>query len=168
MPVEPSIVSLRGLKDGERDANPRMRLPVAESGAGYSDYEDTSSRVLALNAERDATSGVLHESSLADEVDLNNDAWNKLEWDPEAGLIVLLPTADILWTSDPGASPGHGGLPISADASFPLHVAGAPVGAIWVRRAAPVDTRLRAYAFGSRRMVYSTYNNWDTEAEEVA
>lgn len=146
-----------------------LRAPKILGGQHSSDYEDFSMRVLALGATRNATTKKLAASDLATKVTLADNAnWQVLEWDPEAGLIVIVPDAAINVTTDPAASKGSHGFPIAANAAFPLHVAGSPVGRLYVRRNAAGQPNINGYGFGSRNMAFASRRAFNTASSQTA
>jgi hypothetical protein len=160
----PDNITSRGLKaDGSQETEAALVAPQAMGSIGHVDWEDISLRAITLNAVRNLTTKKLADSDLKTKATLaNNGDWQVLEWDPEAGLIVIVPDAAILITTDKDASKASEGFVVAANASFPLHVAGAPLGRVYVRRSAAGQPNISAYAFGSRRMAFASNRLFNT------
>lgn len=162
----------RGLSDGTQvdPLNAEInRVPVNPSG--NQDYEDLSSRAIAVNATRDSATKLLPVASLVEQYTMgDDDNWDVIEWDPQAELIVLVPDAAIDISTDPGASKAAGGgIKVVADAAFPLHVAGSPNGRVYIKRNAGTGTpAIKAYGYGSRKMAYSSFSAFDTASNQTA
>lgn len=147
-----------------------FKLPRRSDGRpSMQDWEDFSTRVIAINAGRGGD-GSLSKSDLAEAVTIGDlTRWDRIQWDPEAGLVVLIPDQDIIISTNPAGNPAEDaeGIPVDADTAFPLHVAGAPQGTIWVRRrAAAAETNIRAYAYGSSEMAFSSRNNYGVNHDD--
>lgn len=141
-----------------------FKLPRRSDGRpSMQDWEDFSTRVIAMNAGRGAN-GSIGKADLQEVVTIGDvTRWDFITWDPEAGLLVLIPDQDIIISTNPSGSLAEDteGIPVDADTAFPLHVAGSPSGLIWVRRRlAEAETNIRAYAYGSSEMAFSSRNNY--------
>lgn len=160
----------RGLTPtGAAVAESLLQPPGNAPGVKLVDWEDTSFRVLALGATRNASTKKLADSNLATKVTLaDSDNWQVIEYDPEAGLVVIVPDAAILITTDPAASKSTHGFPVGANASFPLHVAGSPIGRFWVRRAAAGQPNIFGYGYGSRKMAFASNRQFDVASSQTA
>lgn len=132
----------------------------ADGRPAMQDWSDFSTRVLMLNESSRVPNALA--SLLKESVDLGNvDRWDSLTWDPEAGLLVIIPDTDIQISTNPSGDVADDamGIPIDAGTAFPLHVAGSACGQLWVRRrGADASNVIRAYAYGSSKMVFSTRN----------
>lgn len=165
--VEPTETTTRGF-DSAGTPIPAIsgvgfKLPRASDGRpAMQDWEDFSTRVIALNASRGG--GALAVADLKEVVNIGDETrWDFIQWDPEAGLVILIPDEDIILSTNPHGDMNEDteGIPVDADTAFPLHVAGAPQGLIWVRRrASATATNIRAYAYGSSQMVFASRNNY--------
>lgn len=163
----------RGLDSDGAQADPLntpiVRVPAGGSGPNQ-DYEDISSKVIAVNATRNATTKLLAVGDLKEQYTMGDDSnWDVIEWDPQAELIVLVPDAAIDISTDPDASKAAGGgIKVAADAAFPIHVAGSPNGRIFVKRNAGTGQPvIKAYGYGSRKMAYSSYNAFNTASSQT-
>lgn len=156
-------ISGRGLTStGAAVAENLLQPPGNAPGVGFVDWEDTSFRVLARGATRNTTTKKLADSDLLTKITLaDSDNWQVVEYDPEAGLIVIVPDAAILITTDPAANKASEGFPIAANAAFPLRVAGSPIGRFFVRRAAAGQPNINGYGFGSRKMAFASRRQFD-------
>jgi len=162
--AHPETTTRRGFDSaGEPLPAGEAAFDLARRGDGrpsMQDWPDFSTRVLMLN--EGSRLPAVASSLLKESVDLGDvDRWDSLTWDPEVGLLVIIPDTDIMISTDPEGPVDDDdfGVPIDAGVAFPLHVAGAPQGQLWVRRrGADANNVIRAYGYGSSSMVFSTRN----------
>lgn len=140
-------------------------------GQANQDYEDFSTKLIAVDATRNATTKLLAASDMKETVTLaDSDNWQVLEWDPQAEIIIIRADAAIDISTDPASSKaGAGGVPLAADTDFPVHISGSPNGRIYIKRneatGQPVVT---AYGYGSRKMAFSSFNAFNTASSQTA
>lgn len=164
--ANPTFSTMRGFRSDGTTLDPSdaaFQLPRSADGRpSMQDWEDFSTRVLVLNGAR--TDGVkfpaadLVESA---EIGPGGPRWDQIEWDPEVGLLVLIPDEDIVISTNKEGDVADDdvGITITAGTAFPLHVAGSPIGHLWVRPLVALTTTIiKAYGYGSANMVFSTRN----------
>jgi hypothetical protein len=166
----PDVITSRGLDANGAQLADELLQPAGNTpGVLNADWEDTSTVVLALNKTRNTATKKLADADLAEKVTMaDSDNWQVLEHDPEAGLVVIVPDAAILFTTNPAASKATGGFPIAANAAFPLHCLSSPNGRYFIRRAGAGQPNIVGYGYGSRKMVYASKRIFDTASSQTA